>query len=175
MPDPLRLLRAQLAVSRALAASRTLEEAAPVLLRETCLSLGWDAGLFWRVEPRGRALSFVSMWSRPGVRLAAFEAESRLKRFTKGEGLPGRVWQLGKAIWIRNVHRDGNFPRAAAALDPGLQSAFGFPVRLGRAVYGVLEFFTRARRPPPRRLNPWLGGGGGCPPPRRPRTRRFSP
>src|SRR5439155_22053837 len=43
---------------------------------------------------------------------------------------------------------DDNFPRAAAAAEAGLHGAFGFPIRRGPTILGVLEFFSREIRQP---------------------------
>ena len=37
---------------------------------------------------------------------------------------------------------DPNFPRARTAAEEGLHGAFGFPIRIGADVFGVLEFFV---------------------------------
>ena len=39
--------------------------------------------------------------------------------------------------------RDTNFPRAAVATRVGLHAGFGFPIRIGGEVEGVIEFFSR--------------------------------
>ncbi|MFZ3015113.1 MAG: response regulator, partial [Nitrospira sp.] len=44
-------------------------------------------------------------------------------------------------VWISDVTRDENFPRAALAEHAGFHTAVAFPVRLADRVYAVLEFF----------------------------------
>lgn len=63
--------------------------------------------------------------------------------FSRGFGLPGRVWVAGQPVWIRDVTIESNFPRAPAARVDGLHSAIGFPM-LGTsgATVGVIEYFT---------------------------------
>jgi PAS domain S-box-containing protein len=61
--------------------------------------------------------------------------------FSRGEGLPGRVWENGAAEWITDVAEDENFPRRDAAVNEGLRSAFCFPVTIRRRVVGVVEFY----------------------------------
>ena len=63
--------------------------------------------------------------------------------FPRGVGLPGRIWADGAAHWISDLGADSNFPRQALAAKTGLCSAFGFPIKLGEEVFGVMEFFTR--------------------------------
>ena len=64
--------------------------------------------------------------------------------FSPGVGLPGRVWVDGKAFWVENVIEDSNFPRWAVARQVGIRGAFGFPIRLGTEVLGVIECFNSA-------------------------------
>jgi PAS domain S-box-containing protein len=63
--------------------------------------------------------------------------------FTRGIGLPGRVWATGQAAWIENVLHDANFPRASVAGEAGVHGAFGFPICLGERILGVIECFNR--------------------------------
>jgi len=46
----------------------------------------------------------------------------------------------------------GGRPRAAVAAREGLHGAFGFPIKLGGIVLGVLEFFSREIREPDQEL-----------------------
>jgi signal transduction histidine kinase/CheY-like chemotaxis protein len=50
------------------------------------------------------------------------------------------------------VLEDANFPRAAAAESAGLRGAFGFPIRIGTEVLGIIEFFSREIRQPDEEL-----------------------
>src|SRR5204862_1868232 len=61
---------------------------------------------------------------------------------------PGRVWERGEAVWVRDVVSDTNFPRAPIAAREGLHAAAGFPIRSGREILGVLEFFSPRILPP---------------------------
>ena len=58
------------------------------------------------------------------------------------------VWETGQSTWIPDVPARHNFPRAAFAEKEGLHSAFGFPVRIGERVVGVIEFVSREIRKP---------------------------
>ncbi|MBZ5565031.1 MAG: response regulator [Acidobacteriia bacterium] len=136
------------AVTRVLAESGTLAEATPRILAAVAESLGWEVGAIWQVDDAADALRCVEFWHAPQVQVREFQAITRERAFARGEGLPGRVWEHGKPFWIPDVPSDGNFPRVPHAIKEGLHSAFGFPVRSGERIVGVIEFFSREIRPP---------------------------
>ena len=139
---------AQYAVARALAESALLDEAAQRVLQVVCESLHWDVGSVWELDENGQTLRSVEFWHRPGLRLTPFKKATRLARIARGIGLPGRVWQTGRPVWISDVSTDGNFPRAGIATKCGLHAAFGVPLLFGRKFLGMIEFFSREIREP---------------------------
>ncbi len=141
------------AVTRVLAEAETLKAAAPRILQAVGESLGWETGALWNVDREANVLRSAEFWRVPGLEFPEFEAISQSTAFLPGIGLPGRVWSSGQAAWIPDVVRDANFPRAPYAAREGLHGAFGFPVRRGADVAGVMEFFSREiRRPDPELL-----------------------
>jgi signal transduction histidine kinase len=58
------------------------------------------------------------------------------------------VWSNGQPVWTADVVWDAYCPRAPIAAAEGLHAAFGFPIRLGDEVLGVMEFFSREIRQP---------------------------
>jgi PAS domain S-box-containing protein len=90
----------------------------------------------------------------------SFEALSWKMAFPRGVGLPGRVWATGEPIWVTDIARDPNFPRAAIAGEVGLHGALAFPIKLNTQVLGVLEFFSREIRQPDEDLLQMLGAVG---------------
>lgn len=137
----------QLAVSHALAQSKTLADAAPPILRAVCETTGWDMGAVWLVEPDHAILRCEAAWLAKTVPAQDFVAATCASRFQSGIGLPGRVWASGKPVWLPDVVKDPNFPRAPIAAKAGLHAAFAFPVKIGDEVLGVIEFFSREVRP----------------------------
>ncbi len=71
---------------------------------------------------------------------AEFGAISRSMCFGRGEGLPGRVWEEGRPILLKDL-QGGYFVRAAAARRAGLACAAAMPVYLGDTFKAVVVFF----------------------------------
>ena len=140
-------LQVQDAVSRILAESPALKDAAPQIVRVLCERAGWDFGAIWNIG-RDDELHCVEVWHMPSIRVSRFEAITKERSFRRGVGLPGRVWNNGKSAWIADITTDGNFPRAPVALEDGLHGAFGFPIKLADEVLGVIECFSREVREP---------------------------
>lgn len=147
-----RQLASQYAVTRVLAESRTLEEAGPKILQAICESLEWELGIFWRLDRQGSVLRCLDVWQSPGLNAEEFVLETWQHTFPIGQGLPGRIWQAGEPTWIKDVVQEANFPRGAAASRVGLHGAFGFPVRVGTEVEGVIELFRREIKQPDEQL-----------------------
>jgi PAS domain S-box-containing protein len=153
-------LNAQHAVTRVLAEEPTLRAAAPRILQAVCESLGWAMGAIWRVREKEKSLSCVETWHMPSEAVEEFDGVTRFRTFAPGEGLPGRVWAQMRPVWIEDVTRDSNFPRAAIAAREGLHAAFCFPILLGTEVLGVLEFFSHQIQKPDSRLLDMMGAIG---------------
>lgn len=73
-------------------------------------------------------------------------------RFVPGTGLAGRVLSSGQPVWIRDVSKDSNFPRAEQAKATGLKAGFALPVLAGSEIVAVLEFFSTEAVEPDKQL-----------------------
>jgi PAS domain S-box-containing protein len=132
------------AVTRVLAESATLAEAAPRILRALGECGGWDVGVLWQRDRAGDALRCVDVWHRTGAAFDEFEAACRRVVLTPGVGLPGRVWVGRHPIWVGDIARDDNCPRGAEAIRCQLHGGFGFPILYTSGdVGGIIEVFSR--------------------------------
>ena len=141
-------LRAQYEIARTLGAAHSIEEASRELLRIVCDVLRWSVGALWGLDIEGSVLRCLATWRAPDSNAAAFEKLTTTMLFHKDEGLPGRVWATGTAAWIPDVAQDLNFSRSTTAAADGLHGGFGVPIRRGRDVLGVIEFFASESRQP---------------------------
>jgi two-component system, sensor histidine kinase and response regulator len=145
-------LAAQYAVTRVLSEEPTLANATPRILQAICECLDWSVGAIWRVDQKEKLLRCVETWHVPSAQVKEFDRGTHSRTFPPGVGLPGRVWSQAQPVWIEDVTRDANFPRASIAAQEGLHAAFGFPILLGDEILGVLEFFSHQIQQPDRRL-----------------------
>ncbi|HEX9962114.1 MAG TPA: response regulator, partial [Pyrinomonadaceae bacterium] len=132
------------AITRTLADARSLEAAAPLILKTFCDHLGADISCLWLPYDDETKLNCVhAETSIKAGDVSTFVAETRRLNLERGVGLPGHVWKKNAPVWLPNTVEGENFPRAALAASIGLHSAVGFPIKIGREFYGVIEFFTR--------------------------------
>jgi sigma-B regulation protein RsbU (phosphoserine phosphatase) len=130
-----------------LAEATTVTEAVSGVARALAEGFGWDVATVW-LDGGGGVLRCRAVWAAPGVAYPAFERASRESERGRGEGLVGRVWEGGHAVWVQDIDREAPFPRAEAARAAGLHAAFGFPVTSGDRRLGVVELFSREPMPP---------------------------
>lgn len=119
----------QYAVSRVLAESAGLEEAAPRLLEVIGAGLEWELGLLWMVDRSAGLICCEEVWRAPSVLAAEFEATSRETSLTPGRGLPARVGERGATLDPRRPRGrqlpparergQGGFARCLRLPDPG--------------------------------------------------------
>lgn len=138
---------AELDVSRALAESRSLAEAAPLLLQAIGANLGAAFVALW-APGNSSELTLQGAWHPPDFDAAAFLEASREVTFAPDQGLPGQAWGQAKPCWVEDFSTGRQFPRAEAARKIGLRSACACPISAGGATRGVLEFFIRTVEPP---------------------------
>ena len=127
--------------ARALVESPTIAEAAPRVLAAVCQALGWNFGAFWQPDGAKKSMRCVGTWHTPGLSVDEFTMVTRASTFEPGVDLPGKVWAARQPVWIADVTREDDLPRAAVAGRVGLHASFAIPVMQGRRIEGVLEFF----------------------------------
>jgi PAS domain S-box-containing protein len=145
-------LLTQHTVTQLLAEAGSLEEIAPKILETVCEFLLWDVGALWSVDRQAGVLRCVRIWHKDSVQVPEFETVSRNTTFMPGIGLPGRVWFSREPLYIPDIVRDSNFPRAPIVGRGVLHAGFGFPILLGGDVLAVMEFFSHEIREPDHEL-----------------------
>src|SRR5207249_9010178 len=119
--------------------SSTVEAALQVAVDEVCRMTGWPVGHVYVVAPDAPDLLRPTMiWhEEANLQNAAFRAATEATSMRRGVGLPGRVLEQNRPLWLLDITREPNDPRAAAAARRGSSAAFGFPGRRGSDVVAV--------------------------------------
>jgi PAS domain S-box-containing protein len=123
------------AVSRILAESESLREAAPGLLGALGTAGDWASGAMWEVDDRAGVLRHVSTWTAPiaGERgLAAATEPASL-----GLGLLVEVWKTGHPLFLPRPGDASDSARPGAPITSG--RAVAFPFGHGGQIAGVIE------------------------------------
>ncbi len=135
-------LKAEYATTRVLAEATTINEAMPQILQGICESLGWDLSETWMVDKQANILNLLNIWYKTSIEMQEFDILSRQTTFALGIGLPGRVWASAEPVWIADVVKDNDFVRSQIAAQAELHGAFGFPIRSGKKILGVITCFS---------------------------------
>jgi PAS domain S-box-containing protein len=142
-------LATQYRVMSILAEAGTLQDASKKILQAIAEDMGWDLGCFWLVnDEKPSSLRAIETWHSPKGNAPEFLRAMETWICPSGVGLPGRILQDSKQVWIQDVTLDQNFPRSELAVKVGLHGALGFPILSGKRVVGVVEFFSRQIRAP---------------------------
>jgi signal transduction histidine kinase/DNA-binding response OmpR family regulator len=130
-------------ITRELADAASIEGAAPAIMESLCGFLGTDLGTFWIMNKDGDSVQCVHIEARRHTPAIDLFVRSPLNRkFSKGAGLPGVVWEKNASHWVALSGIDDRFPRAQLAAVAGFTVAIGIPIRIGDEFLGVMEFFS---------------------------------
>jgi diguanylate cyclase (GGDEF)-like protein/PAS domain S-box-containing protein len=136
-------------VTRLLSEGEAPDEAMPKIIRTICEALDFACGARMLRDEDGRVMRCAETWSVASAEIVEFVAASRQPMYPQrtAGGLIRRVWASGEPVWIADVAEDASFRRAPLAAKAGLHAGFAFPILFGNDVLGVMEFFSRTRRP----------------------------
>ncbi len=126
-------------VTRVLAESATLEEAAPKILKAICGALVCETGIFW--VTRGTQKLQLFEFYHSGRKNELAESWQSIV-FADPEALPNIVLASGQPRSVKSFQNPGN-ASAEFAHREGFRSGFAFPVQIANLVDGVLEFYRR--------------------------------
>ena len=148
VPDSAGLIRLLQTVAVAANEARTVSEALQTALDQICAYTGWPVGHVYLGAADGELVSAGTWHLAHPERYSRFREASERTRFAPGTGLVGRVSARGEPVCLEDASADPEFTRAAVATEAGLHAAVAFPVRVGREVAGVLEFYAGRVDPP---------------------------
>ncbi|RJX30263.1 MAG: EAL domain-containing protein [Oxalobacter sp.] len=137
-----------------LVGAHSSSEAISMVIKSVCENLGWDWGAYWNLEKKSSGHSYLVCqyyWHTQGLVLDAFTHDSCALQVDPGNGLVGRVWQTGRAMWGDSAVCSGDCLRSQSIHASGLRSAYAFPVTYltedgQQHSPGVLEFCSSLPR-----------------------------
>jgi signal transduction histidine kinase/DNA-binding response OmpR family regulator len=131
-------------ITYTVAYAKSLQTAAPEILRSFCEHMGAGMSALWRLNSAGTELKceFIELGEMTQALYRLREA-SLQQNFRRGRGLPGYVWEKNAPVSLTEEFHGRKFPRAKFAKSAGLEYAVGFPIKIADEFFGVIEFFTR--------------------------------
>jgi len=136
-------LKVEHAITRVLANAESLDEAAPGIVQLLLDGLEADAGLLWIADVKHQfQYPFIITLRNRSPEMQLFLEESRRLSLPRGAGLPGRVWDETRAVWITDWSQEGDLDRREPGAKAGLCSAMAFPIQSNGEFVGALEFFA---------------------------------
>ena len=115
-----------------------------ICLERICKYTGWEVGHIYLPsdDGTGRSSPAGSWYFTDEARFGSFKETTERTLCDPGVGLPGRVFEGGKPVWLRDVTADVNFPRADAAKRSGIVGGAAFPLKIHDQIVAVLEFYA---------------------------------
>ena len=128
-------------LSKAISDAEDLRSGLVLVMDAVCAATGWAYAQSWVPRSEGDALERCASSRTADERFARFRESTEGCTFTRGAGLPGRVWSSGRHVWVRDVSTDAAFQRRGPARSAGFKAAMAVPVCTGGEAVAVLEFF----------------------------------
>ncbi len=141
--DELQLL---FSISQTMETSGDFVSALQLTLEQVCIATGWALGEAWFPNNSNTQLDYSKAWYSTEQALLPYIELSKKYHFERGEGLPGRVWQEKKPVWIKDVQHYHDFHRSKEAIEFGIVAGIGVPVLSEKEVICIIVFFLKERR-----------------------------
>ncbi len=138
-----RRLRIQLVISQIIAETTSIDEGLTRVLEALCQTFGCEFATLWTVDEAQHSIRPRTIWFSKGRPSEDFRHETEELILSRGQGLPGAVWSLGKACWISDLRQHPSFMRRTSARLNGFVSGWGVPIRVGNQVIAMVECFSR--------------------------------
>lgn len=138
-------LKLETALISVLSENAPLEPTIKKLCEQICLSLGWDIGIYWRVDRHSGRMLAQSIVPFTYKDISSFIKQCENFQFNKGEGLVGYVWVNKRPRWIDDIQEEHMLNRINSSEEVGLLSSLVFPIVSDNEVTGVMEFLSTKR------------------------------
>lgn len=124
--------------------SKDAELAYANCLTRICDFTGWEVGHVHLPSNDSPAKSQPagSWYCSDPERFEPFKEALDASSETRQPGLPQRVFDTGRPVWLRDITTEPGFPHADAAQGSGIVGGCAFPVYVGEQIVAVLEFYA---------------------------------
>jgi len=133
-------------ITKMVAQTDSSSQALQECLKDICQFTHWTLGHIYLFTDNGtRKLSSSKIWfikEEDKDTFAEFKKETEKTHFSKGIGLPGKIWQTGEPFWIRNIKEDAYYLRFDKIKGTKIKGAFGLPIKIQNEIVAVAEFYT---------------------------------
>nr|MDQ3072536.1 PAS domain S-box protein [Bacteroidota bacterium] len=127
----------------AITSSEDIDTALSIVLKRIVEATEWTAADAWFLDERTGKMKFRTMYAEiDETHFRPFMEVSQGMLFSKGEGLPGKSWQIKNTVWVTYIELEEDFPRKKEALDAGIRSGVAVPIPLNNEVIAVLCFYV---------------------------------
>ena len=130
--------------------AESLEAALQTALHEICIYTNWPVGHAYVVQSQNGHDELIptGIWHiETSSELSNLRQATERLRFGDASGLPGKVLEEGREVWIENLSQHSNLRRGDFMEKAGLKAGMAFPVTINTQVIGVLEFFSQEVSP----------------------------
>jgi diguanylate cyclase (GGDEF)-like protein/PAS domain S-box-containing protein len=127
-----------------------LRQALAFVLDRVCEYTGWPlAHVYLPAKQDDQTLLPTGIWhiDREDEYLS-FKQITEATTYRSGEGLPGKSYASGRAVWEIDTNPDAAPARTQNQTEIQVRTGLAFPILVGKRAVGVLEFFTQAVVPP---------------------------
>ncbi|HEY9864817.1 MAG TPA: adenylate/guanylate cyclase domain-containing protein [Candidatus Obscuribacterales bacterium] len=153
----------QYQISRILSEAPNIHEALLQILQSTCESWGWILGEVWMLENFSEEplvlgnqlaqtnafpvnytnpkLECIKLWINSDFDLGEIHKLYQKINLDSNMSLPGKIWQSGFAHWVEDVMVNEQLTQKDIVESLGLHAGFGFPIKDGKEVLGVITFW----------------------------------
>lgn len=113
-------------------------------LVEICAFTHWKVGHIYFYHPeKNPCLRPSDIWHLPDQQaLNAFKTQTMQSAFSISEGLPGKVLEAQKPIWMEDLFDTNSSPRGESGKESGLKGAYGIPLFRYHSIFAIAEFFS---------------------------------
>lgn len=133
----------RVAVSETLSSTDSLEEAWPLVLRDTCFGMGFEIGEAWEFDEESGELHFAALWSADAEHTRGLVSCDSRYRFQPSDTGPLHVMRVGLSKTGCDLADVAHGPRLFELRRLGMECVAVVPVTDGNRAFGVMLLFSR--------------------------------